>query len=378
MSKITKIIWLIIAAVVVVGLVWWGVLKNNGSSNVIKIGFIGPLTGNSALFGETYRNVVALASDEINSTGGITGKHLEIIYEDGKCTGEGAAGAINKLVYVDKVQVVLGGFCSGESVSAVPIAAKNKVVLFSPGSTGPTLTGISPYFFRDVPSAATQGQILAQIAFSKKGWKKIALIQEQTDFAAGVYKVFNQEFTSLGGQISKEEFPSQTDDFRSIILKLRSSNSDALFIDAQAAPQASKIIKQMQEIGWKPSLLLSNSITGDPKFLSDNKDFIEGALTAKFGVDTSNAKFIHLVSAYKQKYGSEPAYEDYAQTEYDAVYLLKDAISQVGYSGEKIAQWLGAVKDWDGASGKITILPNGDRDSSQVPEVITSGTMMPY
>jgi branched-chain amino acid transport system substrate-binding protein len=375
MPKSKATIWIIVLVVVIiVGLFWW---KNNAQGNVVKVGFIGPLTGNGAVYGEPFRNVVALAVDEINTSGGVSGKKLQVIYEDGKCTGTDAANAMNKLVSVDGVQVVLGGFCTGESAAIAPIATANKVALLSPGSTGPTLTGISPYFFRDCPSASTQSQVFAQIAFNGKKWKKIAVAVEQTDFATGVYNVFNQAFSQLGGTVTEEAFTSDTTDFRSILLKLKGANPDALFIDTQASKEASIIVKQMQDIGWKPHLILSNSITGDPKFLSDNKNFIDGALTAKFGIDATNPKFVHLIDAYKQKYGSEPAYEDYAQTDYDAVYLLRDAISQVGYDGSRIADWLRTVKNWPGASGQITMLANGDRDVSQIPQIVQNGVLVP-
>ena len=148
----------------------------------IKIGFIAPLTGEAATYGLMGQNVVKLAADEINAQGGINGRHLEIIYEDGKCNGAAAATAIQKLVEFDKVEVVFGGFCSSESLGAEPIATQNKVLLFSLGSSSPALTGKSPFFARDYPSDASQGAVLAEIAYNKKGWRNVALIQEQLDY----------------------------------------------------------------------------------------------------------------------------------------------------------------------------------------------------
>ena len=239
------------------------------------------------------------------------------------------------------------------------------------------MTGASPFFSRDCPSTATQSTVFAQIAFNEKHWKKVAVLYEQTDFAAGAYDVFQKEFSKLGGAITEESFSPDTTDFRSMLLKLRVANDDALLIITQSSKEGDPIMQQMQNIGWKPNLILSNAMTGDSKFLSDNKNFIEGALTAKFGLDANNPKYISLLSAYKQKYDSVPVPEGYAQTEYDAVYLLRDAISRVGNNGEKISQWLRTVKDWQGVSGNITMLANGDRDISQIPQVIKNGVLMP-
>ena len=104
--------------VVVVGLVWWGVSKNSGSGNVIKIGFIGPLTGDAAAYGESAQNIVQLAVSDINAAGGVSGKQVQVIYEDGACNGTTAADAMQKLANVDGVQAILGGYCSAESFAA--------------------------------------------------------------------------------------------------------------------------------------------------------------------------------------------------------------------------------------------------------------------
>src|SRR5438309_1367757 len=88
----------------------------------IKIGFIGPLTGDGAVYGEPYRNMVVMAVEEINKAGGVDGKSIEVVYEDGKCNGKDGANAAQKLVNVDKVQVIIGGVCSSETLAAVPVA----------------------------------------------------------------------------------------------------------------------------------------------------------------------------------------------------------------------------------------------------------------
>ena len=114
--------------------------KEEASNEPIKIGFIGPLTGDAAVYGEPVENVTKLAVKEINASGGINGRPLEVIYEDSLCDGKGAATAMQKLANVDKLEFVIGGFCSSESLGAAPIANEHKIVLFSPGSSSAALT----------------------------------------------------------------------------------------------------------------------------------------------------------------------------------------------------------------------------------------------
>ncbi len=366
------ILWVVAAVLVVWGA--WTLWGNQGASgDTYKIGFIAPLSGDAAVYGEPGRNIVQLAVEEINAAGGVNGKRLEMVYEDGKCNGKDSASAAQKLVNVDKVQIIIGGFCSSESLASIPVAESAKVVLFSPGSSSPDLTGKSPYFFRDYPSDASQGKVLAEVAYNQKNWRKVAFIQEQLDYPLGIYKAFSSTFQGLGGTVTKEEFPSATTDFRSILAKIKSQKPDAIFVDTQTPAGSDRILKQMSELGLKFPILISDATAGDAKTVADNAKILEGALAAEFGVDSSSAKFQHLNDAYKQKYGVDAPYQSYAQTEYDSVYIVRDGIAAVGYNGEKFAAWSRTIKDWPGASGLITIGPDGDRVGGHTAKVIHNG-----
>lgn len=372
MTKTARIFWWAALVVIVVGLAAWGISRNSGSNGVIKIGFIGPLTGEGAVYGEPYQKTVALAVSEINAAGGVNGKQIQVVYEDGKCDGQDGATAAQKLTSVDGVQAILGGLCSGETIPAVPVAAAAKVVMVGIASS-PKLTGVSPYFFRVFPSDADQGGILADAAYNTKHWRTIAFLQEQTDYAAGVYDAFAQEFQKLGGKVVNEPYVTNTSDFGSLLLKLKSQNPDALFLDPNGTADAPRVLEQLQTLGWKPPLLVNDSIATDMNAMSANAAALEGALTAQFIPNVGNSKFQHLLSAYKAMYGVELPSQDYGQTEYDSVYLLVDGIKAVGYNGTALATWSRTVSNWQGASGSITIDANGDRVGGHTLEVIHDG-----
>jgi len=202
-------------------------------------------------------------------------------------------------------------------------------------------------------------------------------MQEQTDYATGIYGAFNDEFKSLGGKTLNQSFPTSMTDFRSMLTSLKAQNPDALFIDTQTPQQVDRVLKQLQELGWKLPLLINDATAGDPPTLKADAGVLEGTLTAVFGVDPTNQKFEHLLSAYKAQYGTEVNEQGYAQTMYDAIYLLADGIKAVGYNGQALAAWSRTIKDWPGASGKITIMPNGDRASGHQLEVVHNGVAQP-
>lgn len=374
------LVWLVIAIVVIGG--GWLVLKGGNTAQhegPMKIGVILPMTGDAAVYGEPLSKVLQLAVDEVNAEGGVNGENLELIIEDGKCDGTSAANAAQKLINVDGVEVIIGGFCSSESLSVVPIAEAAKVAVISPGSSSPKLTGISQFFVRNYPSDSTQGAVLAAIAYNDKGWRTVAFLQEQTDYALGVYQAFSAEFEKLGGTVTNEAFPTETTDFRSTITKVRGQNPDAVFVDTQTPAVAMRVISQMQQIGWTPPLMVSDILPGDPVTVRENAAALEGALGAEFTASLGNPLFAAMVDAYEEKYQQELPYHGYSQTVYDSVFIVRDALAAVGYDGAKVAQWMRTqVKDWEGVAGLTTIGSNGDPITGHRPEVITGGKVMPY
>jgi branched-chain amino acid transport system substrate-binding protein len=128
--------------------------------DTVKIGFIGPLSGEAASYGESMRQGVELAVEQINSKGGIGGKKIEMIYEDGKCAGKDAASAAQKLVSVDQVKFIVGAGCSGETIAAAPIVEPAKVLTLSPVSSNATISTMGDYIFRNHPSDNDAGTML--------------------------------------------------------------------------------------------------------------------------------------------------------------------------------------------------------------------------
>ena len=339
----------------------------------IKIGWIGPLTGEAVVYGEPMENVTKLAIEEINAAGGINGQPLEVVYEDGKCAGEESATAMQKLASVDQVKAVVGGFCSSETLAAEPIATENKIFLISGSASNPSLTGVSKYFARTYPSDTSQGKVLADLAYNKNDWKKVAVIIEQLDYPLGLYTYFKESFEALGGTTVKEEFASDLSDYRTILTKLKAQEVDALFVDVQTPVTAERIFKQMQELDWHPGLLTSDVIPGDPETVANNAEFLEGSLGAEFGVDLENEKFQHLAKTYEEKFGVEMPYQGYAQTVYDAIHMLSDAMVEVGTDSDKIADWFRSGEEWQGASGVVKIKEDGDRAGGHVGKIIRDG-----
>ncbi|PIN75339.1 hypothetical protein COV18_04080 [Candidatus Woesearchaeota archaeon CG10_big_fil_rev_8_21_14_0_10_37_12] len=216
--------------------------------DTIKIGYIGPLTGTGSPYGIAELNAARLAVGDSNSDGGINGKQVELVAEDGKCEGAAATTAANKLISVDKVNYILGGHCSTESLSIVPITEANHVFLMA-GATGANdFTNSGKYAFRTYPPAKVLYGRLADYAY-KKGTRTVVTLNEEKDWPQSVVESFKIRFTELGGKVLlSETYAPGTADFKTQLLKLAELNPDAVMISVQGPDSAAQIIKQMNEL----------------------------------------------------------------------------------------------------------------------------------
>ena len=115
----------------------------------------------------------------------------------------------------------------------------------------------------------------------------------------------------------------------------------------------------MKELGLNQPIVTAEVLIGK-KNVVDNPTDLEGIIGVELKFDEKTPKASALLSKYKQVSGEDPEFPSFIATAYDAVNLIADAIIQNGYDSEKIRDYLYAVKDYDGAAGKITIDENGD------------------
>lgn len=375
MNQSTK--W-VVGIIVVVAVVAVGYFVSKGPSEQatgpINIGFIGPLSGDAAIYGEPMRDVVRLAVDEINNAGGIDGRTVNVIYEDGKCNGKDATSAAQKLINVDKVKIIIGGVCSGETLAAAPVAEASKVILFSPGSGSPDITNAGDYIFRNFPSDASSGRKMAELAIARN-LKNIALLVETTDYAQAIKRVFTTRFNELGGKIvADESFTSEATDMRTQITKIKSQNPNAVYLVPQTPARAEIAIKQFNELGLKVQIL-SNEIVNSEAILKNLGTLVEGILYAEPAFDETRPMSKAYLDKHKARYGTlgEGLPPVYLATTYDAVYVLKEMIEKYSEDTNKIKSGLYSIKNRQGTAGSLTIDQNGDPVFEYVVKTIKDG-----
>ena len=325
-----------------------------------KIGVMLPLTGDGAAYGLPIQKAVKIALDEVNAKGGVNGKKLEAVYEDSKCNPKDGNAAAQKLVNIDKVKVIVGGVCSGETLGAAPIAEENKVIMISPSATSPDITKAGDFIFRVAPSDAYAGIVASDYAFKNLNAKKAAVISESTDYAQGLRRVFKENFAKLRGEVVADEVYNPEDtDFRTQVIKVKAENPDVIYLVPQAPAKGILLIKQLKEAGITQQLLTAEVIIGR-NIIKDNAADVEGLIGVEQKFDDKAPKSAAFLEKYKQQTKEEAPFPGYMAGAYDIVYLLADSIGKYGYDSEKIRDYFYAIKDYEGAVGKLTIDANGD------------------
>lgn len=327
---------------------------------VIKIGGLAPLTGDATSYGFPIQRAFEIARDEINEKGGVNGKKLEIIWENGKCEAKASTDAVQKLINIDKVEIILGGVCSSETLAAAPLTEEAKVLLFSPSATSPDITDAGDFVFRLAPSDALAGKIAASYASLKFNVKRAAIISENKDYAQGLRNVFKEEFRRLGGTVVADEvFLSGETNFKPFILKIKEKNPEVVYIVPQTPSPGILILKEISKQGLKTKLLTAEVLMGRDIVKENFKD-MEGLVGIEPFFNEKGEKAASFLAKYKEKFKEEPPFPFFMSSSYDILYLLKDALEEGNETPESIRDFLYDLKDWQGAIGKVTIDKNGD------------------
>ncbi len=377
MSTTAKWIIAVIVIILIIAGVWYLGGKPNtapAQTGPIKVGFLEPLTGDAANIGINGKAAVEIALDKINKDGGINGRQIEMVYEDGKCDGATSATAAQKLVNIDKVVAIVGGACSSETVAAAPIAEQGKVVMLSPVSSSPAITTAGDYIFRDYPSDSFHGSKAAALAVGTLKAKNIAVLACQSDWCAGLAQVFMEKVKALGGNIvAEEKFDDKTTkDFKTQLTKIKAAKPDLIFFPAYEDSTITGL-KQAKELGMKTQFLGGDS-WDDPKIVQGAGNASEGIIYLRPSTLASD----DFKAAMLAKTGNSSLTAGAPQA-YDAISILAEVMKSAGSDGTKIKDALYQVQNYQGISGSISFDQNGDLvDANYDTKTVKGGQVVDY
>lgn len=230
----------------------------------IKIGVVGPITGQYAAFGEQMVKGATMAVNDINAAGGVNGQKLELLIGDDACDPKQATAIANKMV-ADKVVFVAGHFCSGSSIPASDIYKEGKILQITPASTNPKLTDDAAAkgnttVFRTCGRDDIQGLTVGGYILKFHKGAKVAILHDKTPYGKGVADETKKAINKGGLREAMYEAYNDTDkDFTALINKMKQAKIDIIVLGGYHTAGA-LIIKQSREQGLGAQMMGFDSL----------------------------------------------------------------------------------------------------------------------
>jgi len=299
----------------------------SGSSNSIKIGFSGPLTGSAAVYGTDCEKAAKLAVEEINAKEGK--EYFAFKMEDDAADPEKAPVAYGTLKDWG-MQVSLFTVTSGAGAAVAADYYNDRIFALSPSGSNTALIydGTTNYDtnFQVCFTDPNQGIGSAQYINDHKLGSKIGIIYRSDDpYSISIYQTFKAKADELKLNIVAEQaFEGDTaSDFSAQVKKCQEAGADVVFLPIYYSP-ASLILTEANKNNYKPIFFGVDGLDGILTLEGFDTKLAEGCyLLTPFAADATDEKTQHFVSAFKEKYGSTPT--QFAADTYDGVYAIYQA-----------------------------------------------------
>lgn len=306
-----------------------GALGAAQAQDTIKVGVVQPLTGSVADNGLAFVDGAKLAVAQQNAAGGVLGKKIELVVEDGQCRPANSVSAAQKLIERDKVPVLVGAFCSSATAAVMPIAEQRQIPLLTGVSSKADLTdkGLK-YFFRSAETDRVMSITFSKILAEKLQLKNVAYIGVNDDWGRGSVEDFSAQMEKLGVKtVMKEYYEHGTTDYYTLLTKLGASKADGVFVAAETQDGAI-LVKQFKELGLSSKLFGVGSWT-TPEFIKATGPASEGIYAAvpyASSIPTDSNK--DFVSRYAAAYKTKPG--KYGAAGFNSLNIVMQAIARAG------------------------------------------------
>jgi len=292
------------------------------SGEEFSIGALLPLSGEASAYGRWIREALELGKEEINTTGGIQGKKLEIIYEDDSANPKKASLAQKKLSQKYKIPVVFGSWVSSCVTAQIPIARRTKTVVLAE-AIAPKLKRTGGYMFTIQPRAEYYIKKLVPFVYFDLNIRRVSILYVDNDFGIAQANIFQTIFENLGGKIiSKAAFRQGETNFKGMLKKIKKENPQAIFIPAYT--EVIPLIKQAKKLNV-PAKFLASVPFENPEIITKLGKLAEGVVYPYHYVsDPKNPVNKNFIKNYKMKYGREP--EGFAALAYEGIHIIAKAL----------------------------------------------------
>jgi len=357
-----KLVWVLIAILILAGVIIYVNDQKQPKDDVIKIGAILPLTGATAQYGESLRDGMELAKEELVKKG----LNLEIYYEDSAGDPKQAVSAYQNLKLKD-IDIIVSAL-SRSSMALVPIVNNDKIPLI--------MTVVSakmektPYVLRFYPNDTGYADAHFSVINTTK-YKKISVLYVNDEFGISLKDAINQNAKEKGVQVVYEEdFEPGTKDYRTILLKVKETSPDAVMVVGASPAEIIGPLKTMKELEINADFFEIATALSIKSVRSQTDT--EGAYTTAFPF-VLNKSGNEFKEQYTKKYREEPFFA--APFGYDIVNLISEATKGEKVSGEELLNKIYALKTFNSSNEIVEIKENGEINPALYSVKIVNGEL---
>ena len=345
------------------------------AGGTFKIGTIGPLTGDNAIYGQAVANGAKIAVDEINAAGGDI--QFELQSEDDVADGETSVNAYNTLMDWG-MQMLVGPTTTGASIAVSSVVNEDRTFMLTPSGSSTDIIDGKDNVFQVCFTDPNQGTGAADYMAENMSGAKVAVIyQNDIAYSQGIRDTFVAEAEAKSLEVVYEgTFTADTkSDFSVQLTAAQSAGADLLFLPIYYQ-EASVILNQANQMGYTPTFFGVDGMDGILTLSGFDTSLAEGVmLLTPFNADATDEATVNFVTKYQELYGETP--NQFAADAYDCVYAYKMALEAAGctpdMSNEELCDALiatfptitltgltgdGAGITWD-ASGEVSKSPKG-------------------
>jgi branched-chain amino acid transport system substrate-binding protein len=329
----------------------------------IKIGVSGPFTGGSSSMGVSMRDGVRLATDEINKSGGVLGKKLELVERDDEAKNERGVQIAEELINKEKVVATVGFINTGVALASQRFYQDAKIPVMDNVATGTAVTKQfadqpANFVFRNAANDSIQAPMIVD-EMSKRGFKKPAILADSTNYGQLGREDLEKALAGKGVKaVASEKFNIKDVDMTPQLLKAKEAGADCV-LTYGIGPELAQIANGMTKLGWKVPMIGSWTLSM-ANYIDNAGPGGEGArMPQTFIQDPNTPKRKAFIEAYLKEFKPKNNRIDSpvsAAQGYDSVYLLAAAMKQANSTdGSKIKDALenlsakvpGVVTDYD-------------------------------
>ncbi len=324
----------LVAGVVILGQGAW-------AQQTIKIGALNPYSGPLALYGTEVTRGYELAADKINAAGGIAGRKIELIRGDVTNAQQGIA-TVEQLVNKDKVDMFVGTYISGISLTASDAALRYNKLYWETNAVAQVLTerGL-PNFIRSGPdggafantSSATVRDLIAPVLKKNVKDLKIWIEHEESIYGTSIGQGQKRILEAFGAKVVGVGAHSAASiDLNDAILRAKKADPD-VYIQTGYVPDGNLLLRTMREQGFKPAAVLFVGTGDTPETLQALGPYLEGLLVTGYPRNDISETFgpgnKAYLEAYRAKYKSEPVAPQ-GMAAYSGFLIMAEALKAAG------------------------------------------------